>query len=110
MFCTGNPRALVNTVWLNNTLHFGLRGVHEHVQMMWGDIELKLNAAGVEFLEFNERVSKTRQGSARIVRAFAPKMFATGNSLHFSQPYLITQILWVHYFVMQIWTTSQTVL
>ena len=45
---TRNPESLLNTLWLNNTMHFG-----------WGDVKLKKTADGEEFLEFNERQSKT---------------------------------------------------
>ena len=73
---TDNPVALQNLVWLNNTLHFGLRGNQEHVQMLWGDVDLRQTSEGVEYLEFNERTTKTRQGNTRDLRAFHPKMFA----------------------------------
>lgn len=59
-------------------MQFGLRGRHEHIQMLWGDVEIKQDAAGHEFLEFFERATKTRKGSTRSSRAFRPKMFATG--------------------------------
>ena len=29
--------ALINTIWLNNTQFFGLRGCQEHRDMKWGD-------------------------------------------------------------------------
>ena len=35
-----SPEALSNTPWLNNTLHFGLRGCKEHRDMCWGDVKL----------------------------------------------------------------------
>ena len=35
-----SPEALLNTLWLNNTLHFGLRGCKEHRDMCWGDVKL----------------------------------------------------------------------
>ena len=41
---TRNPEALSNTLWLNNTMHFGLRGCKEHRQMCWGDVKLKQNS------------------------------------------------------------------
>lgn len=28
-----NPEALINTLWMNNTIHFGLRGVNEHYSL-----------------------------------------------------------------------------
>ena len=73
-----SPEALLNTLWLNNTLHFGLRGCQEHRDMCWGDVKLKKTASGVEYLEFNERQTKTRTGSdCSDVRTVPPKMFAT---------------------------------
>jgi len=73
-----SPEALLNTLWLNNTLHFGLRGCKEHRDMCWGDGKLHKTANGVEYLEFNERETKTRTGSDYSnVRAVPPKMFAT---------------------------------
>ena len=58
-----NPEALLNTLWLNSTIHFGLRGCKEHRDMCWGDVKLKETADGKEYLEFNERQTKTRTSS-----------------------------------------------
>lgn len=78
---TRNPEALLNSLWLNNTMHFGLRGCKEHRDMCWGDVKLKETADGKEYLEFNERQTKTRTGSdCRDIRAMPPKMFATDGS------------------------------
>ncbi|CAH3152537.1 unnamed protein product [Porites lobata] len=78
---TRNPEALLNTLWLNNTMHFGLRGCKEHRDMCWGDVKLKETADGKEYFEFNERQTKTRTGSdCRDIRAMPPKMFATDGS------------------------------
>ena len=38
---TRSPEALLNTLWLNSTMHFGLRGCKEHRDMCWGDVKLK---------------------------------------------------------------------
>jgi len=65
-------------MWLNMTLHFGLRGRQEHTSMLWGDLQLSTDAKGQEFVEFNERATKTRQGASRDSRPFHPKMYATG--------------------------------
>ena len=37
-----SPQALVNTVWLNNKLHFGLRGCKEQRELRWQDVVLKV--------------------------------------------------------------------
>ena len=76
---TRNPEALLNTLWLNSTMHFGLRGCKEHRDMCWGDVKLKETAD--EYLEFNERKTKTRIGTDCCdIRAIPPKMFATDES------------------------------
>lgn len=62
-------------------MHFGLRGRHEHEQMLWGDIDLKTDSTGTEYLEFNERATKTRNGTGDI-RPFPPKMFAIQGKLN----------------------------
>ena len=51
-----SPEALLNTLWLNNTLHFGLRGCKEHRDMCWGDVKLHKMANGVEYLEFKRKL------------------------------------------------------
>ena len=46
--------------------------------MCWGDLSLHKTVAGLEYVEYNERQTKTRTGANTTdVRPFAPKMFAT---------------------------------
>ncbi|XP_076091544.1 uncharacterized protein KIAA1958-like [Mytilus galloprovincialis] len=76
----GNPQSLVRTVWMNNTLHFGLRSREEHTTLRWGDIQMKETTDGQQYLEHTERITKTRNGANSDTRAFQAKMFAdTGN-------------------------------
>lgn len=49
---SGSPESLLNTVWLNNGVYFGLRGRQDHSNMLWGDVELKMTSDGKENLEF----------------------------------------------------------
>ena len=73
-----SPEELLNTLLLNNTHHFRLRGCKEHRDMCWGDVKLHKTANGAEYLDFNERQTKTRTGSDYSnVRAVPPKMIAT---------------------------------
>ncbi|XP_074629058.1 uncharacterized protein KIAA1958-like [Acropora palmata] len=73
---TSTPEALLNTIWFNNTTHFGLRGCKEHRNMCWGDVQLRQTTNGEEFLEYSERQTKTRTGeNPRDVRQIKPKMF-----------------------------------
>lgn len=75
------PESLINTLWLNNTQYFGLRGCKEHRDMKWGDIKLQTSVDGTEYLEYNERQTKTRTGAdPRDTRKVKPKMFAVVGS------------------------------
>ena len=38
-----STEALLNTVWFNNIIHFGLLSCKEHRQMCWGDVKLCQN-------------------------------------------------------------------
>ena len=72
-----HPESILNTLWLYNTAGFGLRGTDEHRQMCFGDIKLKTDADGIEFLEFTERSTKTRQGEdTSNIRQVKPKLWA----------------------------------
>jgi hypothetical protein len=58
-----NSTSLLHTVWFFNTVYFGLRGVTEHYQMRWGDVKLCKDHLGNEYLQMNERNTKTRTGT-----------------------------------------------
>ena len=45
-----NAEPLLNTVWVFNSVHFGLRGSEEHRQRTWGDVQLHMEADGTEYL------------------------------------------------------------
>ena len=50
-----NPNSLLNTVWLNNGVVFffvGFRGRQEHASLLLGDLELKKDASGTDYVEF----------------------------------------------------------
>ena len=68
---TSSPEALLDTLWFNNTIHFGLRGYKEH------RVKLHKTASGEEYLEYNERQTKTRSGeNTRDVPKVTLKMFS----------------------------------
>ena len=78
---SSTAEALLNTVWFNNTIHFGLRGCKEHREMCWEDVKLCHTSTGQELFEFNERETKTPSGNdPRNVRAIAPKIIAVPNN------------------------------
>ena len=51
------PEAMLNTLWFNNTTHFGMRGGKEHRDLCWGDIQLKEDIS-------DNRDFKTRDATA----------------------------------------------
>ena len=76
-----SPDALINTLWLNNTQFFGLQGCQAHRVMKWGDVQHKTASDGSEYLEYNERQTKTRTGAeAKNTRQVKPKMFSVPGS------------------------------
>ena len=78
---SSTAEALLNTVWFNNTIHVGLRGCKKHREMCWGDVKLCQTSTGQEYLEFNERETKTCSvNNPRNIRTIAPKMFAVLNN------------------------------
>ncbi|XP_069101555.1 uncharacterized protein [Argopecten irradians] len=75
-----SPNSVLNTLWFQNTLHFGMRGGStEHRTMCWGDIELKHDPeVDLDYLEYHERTTKTRTGDdIRNIRPCPPRMYAT---------------------------------
>ena len=53
----------------------------EHYNLRWGDIKLKNSSDGTEYLEYNERQTKTRTGENIVdIRQIKPKRFATGDA------------------------------
>ena len=53
----------------------GLSGCNEAKQLKWGDITKKTTDDGETYLEWNERLTKTRAGNSSYQRPFAPKIF-----------------------------------
>lgn len=73
---TGSPQLLLNTVWLNNIIHFSLRGCTEQRNLHWGDVVLETDSQGKEYLVHSERQIKSRQGdNPRNVRPVKPRIY-----------------------------------
>ena len=71
--------ALVRTMWLLCTQHFGLRGCQEHTTMRVENFVVLRDIKGCEYIEFLEDPTKTRQVGLRPnQRATNPKMFTVG--------------------------------
>ena len=68
-FGCNSPQALINTLCYNNYLRFGLRGGKEQSDLKYGNVVLKKDTEGKEYLEFNtERRTKTRTSENPINR------------------------------------------
>ncbi|KAK3734269.1 hypothetical protein QZH41_008856 [Actinostola sp. cb2023] len=79
-----SPDALIRTIWLNNTMHFGWRAQDEHRKVLLGDLEIQKEQGGDEkeyVIWHTERGSKTRTGGKEFgpERYYNPRMYATGN-------------------------------
>ena len=76
-----SPTSLINTLWFNNTLHFGMRGgSSEHRNLCWGDLSLNYDHdLKTEYIEYNEHQTKTRTGKdINNIRGSNPRMYASG--------------------------------
>ncbi|KAK3101033.1 hypothetical protein FSP39_000392 [Pinctada imbricata] len=76
---TNTPTSLINTMWCNNTIHFGIRGGgEEHGGLCVGDFSLGFDdELDAEFVEFNERQTITHTGiDINNIRSKAPRMYA----------------------------------
>ena len=73
-FGAHSPRALRASLWYLTTKCLGMRGRQESRQLKWGDFTRKTDDHGNDYLEFNERTTKTRQGLGDS-RSFNPKMW-----------------------------------
>ena len=77
-----SPQALLNTVWLNNMIHFGLRESKEQKELRQGDIVLKTDIDGKEYLKYFEHQTKTRTGEdPRNQRPIKPRMYANNDAI-----------------------------
>ena len=78
--CLGieSPRAVINTLWLNSAIHFGLRGGREQREFCWGDVKLMQTPDRKEYLEYSvERQTETRTGSdPRDTWKIKPRMYS----------------------------------
>ena len=73
---TSSLQSLLNTVWLNNIIHFGLRGCTEQRNLRWGDNLSENDSQGKEYLVCLEKQTKSRKGDdPRNVRPGKPRMY-----------------------------------
>ena len=75
-----NPRSLVQTIWWNNCLHFGMRGREEHYDLTIEDFKLETDSSGRKYMSFIEGLTKTRKGGLNFKpRLISPKMYESSD-------------------------------
>lgn len=73
---TSSLQSLLNTVWLNNIIHFSLGGCTEQRNLRWGDNLSETNSQGKEYLDCSEKQTKSRKDDdPRNVRPAKPRMY-----------------------------------
>ena len=78
-FGSKTREALTSSIWWLLTQFFGLRDLQEHQAMKMEDFQLCKNDKGVEFAQFTESPTKTRQGGLQSKnREFQPRMLSVG--------------------------------
>ena len=78
-FGSKTPEALIYSMWWLLTHFFGLRSYQEHHAMKMEEFQLCRNDEGMEFVQFTEGPTKTRQdGLQNKKRDFQPRMFSVG--------------------------------
>ncbi|XP_018082528.1 uncharacterized protein LOC734621 isoform X2 [Xenopus laevis] len=70
-----NPSSLLNVLFFNNGIHFALR-TKEQYDLQWGDITLKIDNKGNQYLEYNERRAMTAENPQN-VKVVKPRMYGT---------------------------------
>ena len=79
---SSSPQALLNTLWLNNMIHFGLRECKQQKELRWEDIVLKTDCDGKKYLEYFERQIKTRTGEdPRNQQPIKPRIYANNHAI-----------------------------
>ena len=77
---SSNARALINTIWWNNCLHFGMRGREEHYSINMEDFKIEIDGMDRKFISYEEGVTKTRKAGFNFQeRLIKRKMYASGD-------------------------------
>lgn len=87
-----DAETLQNTVWFVLSKNLGFRGCQEARQLCYGDLEKKTDNKGNTYLEWTEKISKTRQGQGS-TRPFNPKLFRNKDDESRCPVRLVTEFL-----------------
>ncbi|XP_063814480.1 uncharacterized protein LOC135054925 [Pseudophryne corroboree] len=70
-----NPTSLLNLVFFNNGIHFALR-TKEQYNLQWGDIKLKIDPRGNQYLEYCDRQTEAVE-NCKNLRQMNPRIYST---------------------------------
>ena len=71
-----SSRSLIQTVWWNNCLHFGLTGREEHQSLKIKQFRLEIDENGRRYISYTEGLSKTRNKRLNFTpHLISPKMY-----------------------------------
>ncbi|XP_075073083.1 uncharacterized protein LOC142161403 [Mixophyes fleayi] len=70
-----NPTSLLNLVFFNNGIHFALR-TKEQYNLQWGDLKLKIDPRGNQYLEYSDRQTETVE-NCKNLRQMKPRIYST---------------------------------
>jgi len=84
-----NAEALLNTVWLFNSVSFGLRDCEEHGQMTWGDVQLHMEADGIEYLEYSESQTKLERELNLVMSVLLNQTLSQHQTVHLKEIQLL---------------------
>ena len=74
-FGCNSSRSLIQTVWWNNFLHFGMRGREEHHSLKIDQFCLEIDENGRRYLSYTEGLSETTNKRLSFkLRLISPKM------------------------------------
>ncbi|KAK7508216.1 hypothetical protein BaRGS_00000455 [Batillaria attramentaria] len=73
---TSSPSSLLNTIWWNNRVLFGIKTPQLHRQMRWGDVKLLADSEGREYLQLSDRFTRKFLSTGHKVVRPLPRVWA----------------------------------
>ena len=70
-------------------VHFGLKGCEEHLQMTWGDVQLHMEADGIEYLEYSESQTKLERELNLVMSVLLNQTLSQHQTVHLKEIQLL---------------------
>ena len=58
-----SAESLLNTVWLNNIIHFGMGACQEHRDLCWGEVKLATDVSGDKYMVYTLKDKQKRDNN-----------------------------------------------